>query len=221
MHPVIPGIGRGVSQGTLAFDGDIADEVFDRHQPGQLRKLRARSKFISRDMYRYELMEDSGSGFGLLLDLEYKRSDELSPFPPVALYAARPAQNLAAFGPLAGPTWRSKDGAESAQTTATFEWIPYIEAVRARMLRPAERGESEPLLDVCVYLHPRSNAIHCLALSNGGGVHEGRLAVLGDGRLSPAAGEHGCPSPRSFVVRCSGTRSRVELDQRVRQDLHR
>ncbi len=74
MHGEIPGIGRGVGEGSIAFDGTIADGLLDLEQPPGRRTLGMRWVFDGPDMYHDTLLESTGpEGFQTLAEWDIVR----------------------------------------------------------------------------------------------------------------------------------------------------
>lgn len=190
LTPDIQGLGRGVGEGTIMMGAESADASFDLHQPGHpgraVRALSLRWDFDGPDRYRETLLEDRGAGPAFLVGWDYARWNELSTLPPVPDEPDRPSGHLGVFGPLMGGEWEASgevaDG-EAFQYRSTFEWIPYVGAVVARVTAPGADGEPAPLLDAYFYHHPSAGTLRCLALSAGGGMYEGVATVLEDGAV--------------------------------------
>ncbi len=193
LHPDIPGIGRGVGEGTMSFEGERAEATYELFQPGapvRPRALTMRWTFDGPDRLREELLESTGPvAPSPLAEWLYVRHDELTP-PPAhsAPDATPPSRHLAAFAPLLGTT-RAVRGTWAGSperpldVRATFEWLPLVEVVLARVEAPAGPGESTPLLDAYLYHHPTADELRCLALSADGGVHAGTATVLAGGAV--------------------------------------
>lgn len=169
------------------FEGDAAQAVFDIHQTGGRRKLCLRWTFDGPDSYHSTLLEDSGAGFTPLAEWDYVRFETLTPSrPPSPEEAPRPSEHLQALESLLGNTWAAEgawaDG-DALQIETDFEWIPYANAIHARVFAPTKEGEPLHRLDAYIYHHTGANALRCLALSNRGGVYEGDLSVLEGGAL--------------------------------------
>jgi hypothetical protein len=187
--PDIPTLGRGVGEGSVELAGEAARGSFGLYQPGhrgQQRSLGQRWRFEGPDHFVSTLLEDSGSGeFELLGEWQHLRSRELTRVPDAPGEAARPSGPMQALDPLLG-SWRGHGlgpaGEELALETS-LEWIPYVAALRARVVAPAPSGEPEHLLDAVLYHHPATDTLHALALSADGGVHEGTAQVLEGGAL--------------------------------------
>lgn len=101
-----------------------------------------------------------------------------------------PAQHLKALTPFLGHAWASRGKAEGERATglalpiqSTLEGIPYADGVYVRVLAPSVEREPTHLLDAYVYHHTGTGRLRCLALSSGGGVHEGDVTVLDGGTL--------------------------------------
>lgn len=193
MHRDIPGIGRGLSEGTISFDGDTAEGVSELRQSarpgtgdGALRNMAVKWSFTGNEHYIDTLLEDAGRGFAAIAEWKRVRSDELTPLPAVAEADAKPSGPLSAFAPLAGQTWSStieRPGADPLAIRTTIEWIPYIHAIHARISTPTDAAETTPLLEAFIYQHPAAGTLHALALAADGTVYKGALTVLESGSM--------------------------------------
>jgi len=188
LHRDVPGIGRGVGEGTIKFDGDTADAVYDLYQPGVRRKLRSRWTFNGPDKYHEILSESAGpAGFQPLVEWDRIRINKRSETrPPPAEEALKPSQHLKVFKPLLARTWEAKGEwatGDAFHIQTAVEWEPYVASVYARTFALTNDGEPTHLLDAYVYHHVGTNSLRCLALSNRGGVYEGDLTVLVGGAL--------------------------------------
>ena len=188
VHEDIPGVGRGVGEGTIRFDGETSEAVIDLYQPRGLRKLCQRQIFDGPDKYHEILLEDRGAGLQPLAAWDFVRDKEGSgaPTPTAEKAALELPEHWKAFEALVGSTWEA-DG-DSASGSAfrihsTFEWMPSLEVVFARVEALNGDGEATHLLDAYIYRHVRDDALRCLALSNRGGVYEGDVTVLDGGAL--------------------------------------
>jgi len=194
LRPDIPGLGRGVAEGTMQFDGESADAVFDLYQPGHPRKPRKmglRWVFDGPDAYHETLLEATGSaGLAPLGEWEYVRTTPSAGERPRPTEAQPvPAAHLKAFEALLGHTFEGTaagPAGDGLRVRMSFEWIPYVEAIRARVIAPAENGDPAQILDAYVYQHPTKDELECLALSRGGGVQEGVVSVLDGGAVELA-----------------------------------
>lgn len=73
VHGDIPGVGRGVGEGSITFKGETAEGVLDLHQPCGRRKLGVRWSFDRIDKYHDTLLEDNGAGLKPLAGWDYVR----------------------------------------------------------------------------------------------------------------------------------------------------
>ncbi len=178
-HKQVRGLGvspfaRGVSEGTIKFEGETAEVVFDLHQTGGRRRMGRRWAFDGPDKYRDTLLEDSGpGGFKPLVEWVHVRSKPPATPRPRTVEGAKPSDRLNALEPLPGHTW------EAPHARSTIEWVPLADAVYARVVGK----DGEHLLDAYVYHHTGANVLRCLALSQQGGVYGGDLAVTDGGAL--------------------------------------
>lgn len=179
-HPDIPGIGRGVGEGTFEFDGETAAATLVLHQPRARRKLASRWTFDGQDKYHEELLEDSGRGQIPLAEWDYARSMEPSESPPTAPGGApTPSKNIQAFVTLLGQWKTTEDGGEII-ARSNFEWMEHLDVVALRVEATPKPDEPGHLLDAYFYHHVGSGKLRCLALSASGGVYKGGVTVLED-----------------------------------------
>ncbi|NOT32205.1 MAG: hypothetical protein HOP15_17300 [Planctomycetes bacterium] len=183
---------RGVSEGTIEFEGETADAVFDLYQTGHRRKMGLRWAFDGPDKYHEILLEATGpAGLEPMNEWDHVRSATLTATRPrAAEEAPKPSERLKVLEALLGHTWEAKGEAKGDWATgdafhvqSTFEWVPYADGIYARVIAPTKDGEPLHLLDAYVYHHTGTGALRCLALSNRGGVYEGDLTVLDGGAL--------------------------------------
>ncbi len=183
LHEDIPAVGRGVSEGPMKFEGDTAEGVAELHQSRGPRKLGSRWVFDGPDKYRDTLLEDTGAGLKPMNGWEFVRVKERVKVPPKVGEAA-PAKlrpHLKVFESLLGHTWGAQgDSANAFHIQTSFELIPSLEVINARVVSPNKGGEPTQLLDVYFYHHLGTKQLRCLALSNHGGVYEGTWAVDGE-----------------------------------------
>ena len=188
LHPDVPGIGRGVGEGTFRFEGETAEAVFDLYQTGGRRDIARRWTFDGPDKYRATLLEATGRDrYMPLVEWDYVRSKTLTATRPLTDKAvAKPSERLKALEALLGHTWEVKGNwaaGDAFHTQSAVEWIPLVDAIYVRVLAPSKDGEPTHLLDAYIYHHTGTGALRCLALSNRGGVYEGDLTVLDGGAL--------------------------------------
>ncbi len=181
---------RGVSEGTIKFEGEAADAVFDLYQTGVRRKMGLRWTFDGPDKYHEILSEATGAG-GLepLAEWDYIRSTTPATRPPAAEEEPGPSERLKVLEPFLGHTWEAEGAwgaGEARRIRTTFEWIPYAEGIYVCVMASPKDGEGAHLLDAYIYQHTGTGALRCLALSNSGeegGVYEGDLTVLDGGAV--------------------------------------
>ena len=179
---------RGVAEGTFQLDAETAVAAFDLHQVGGRRILSRRWVFDGPDKYHEVLLETvDARGPVPLAEWDFVRSRSLSPVRPIAAgEAIKVAERLQVLEPLLGRTWEAKGNWASGaalHVQSTFEWVPFADAIYARVVMPTKDGEPTHLLDAYVYHHTGTGAVRCLALTNRGGVYEGDLTVLDGGAL--------------------------------------
>ncbi len=182
-HPDIPGIGRGVGEGTIRFEGDTAASTLELHQPGVRRELAGRWTFDGPDTYRDVLLEDTGRGLATLAEWEYARSMQRTPPPsPATDGMPAPSRNIAAFVPLIG-RWESGGDGDAERVHSHFEWMEYLDVVALRVEAASGTAGSEHMLDAYFYHHVAYDELRFLALPASGGVYEGVVTVLEDNSL--------------------------------------
>jgi hypothetical protein len=213
---------RSVWEGTITFDGRLATGVFDLYQTSDYRKMGLRWTFDGPDRYHDVLLEDSGAGLKPLAEWDRNRFRTLTPVrPPPADPPPGFPEHLKPLESIQGHTWESTpqaqgDGADGTQlhVQSKVEWIPYADAIYARVIAPAKAGEPVHLLDAYVYHHTGAGTLRCLALSNGGGVFEGDLTILEGGALHVEVKGHRADETLQHVLRCD-----FENDGTLRQRL--
>lgn len=187
LDPDIPGIGRGVSEGTIKFGGETADGVFDLYQTGGRRKMGLRWTFDGPDKYHDILLEDTGAGLKPMNEWDHFRSKgRPAPRPRFVEEEPKLAEHLKPIESLLGRTWEARgawEAGEAFHIQTTPEWVPYAHGIYARVVAPTKDGEPTHLLDAYFFHHTGTKALRCLALSNRGGVHEGDVTALDGGSL--------------------------------------
>ena len=179
-HPDIPGIGRGVGEGSIKFDGETATSSLVLHQPGARRKLAARWIFDGPDRYRDILLEDSGRGLATLAEWEYTRSMERSSPPvPAAGRVPTPSANIRAFVPLFGQ-WEGREDGRTELVHSNFDWMEHLDVVALSVEGASKADKPDHLLDAYFYHHVGVDELRCVAMSASGGVYEGGVTVRDD-----------------------------------------
>lgn len=179
---------KGVSEGTMSFDGETGEAFFGLFQAGRRREMSLRWKFNGRDEYHEQLLEATdGARFETLVEFDYRRSETPHARAPQEVEGKpQPSAEIEVLEPLIGRTFEAR-GEQTAggalHIRSSFEWVPYADYVYARTLSLNGKGEPTHLLDAFVYHHNQTGRLHCLALSKQGGVYEGELSVLADGAL--------------------------------------
>jgi hypothetical protein len=176
-----------VSEGTIKFEGETADGVFDLYQTYGRRKMGLRWTFDGPDKYHDVLLEDTGGGLKPMNEWDHFRSKgPPAPRPRFAEEEPKLAEHLKPFESLLGHTWEARgawDAGEAFHIQTTLEWVPYADGIYARVVAPTKDGEPTHLLDAYFFHHTGTKALRCLALSNRDGVYEGDLTVLEGGAL--------------------------------------
>jgi hypothetical protein len=175
---------RGVSEGTMRFEGEIVDAEFDLHQTGGPREMGQRWTFDGPDRYLATLWD---AGHPPLGEWEYVRSTKLTEKRPrTGDEAPRPSKHLRVFESLLGHAWEARGKwatGEAIHIRSTFEYVPYADGIHVRTVALTADGEPTHLLDAYLYHHTGTGALRCLALSSRGGVYEGDVTVLEGGAL--------------------------------------
>jgi hypothetical protein len=184
---------KGVSEGTMQFDGATGEAVFVIHQGERLRSMGLEWTFDGPDRYDETLLEavPASAEFGVLNGpLEFNRfPTRTTPAPPIAPdegVVPKPSQDLQVLAPIMGGAWERTgewvtDG--DVQITSTLEWVPYADYIHVRSSAATEGGKPTHLLDAYIYHHNGTGRLRCLALSNGGGVYDGAVTVLDGGSV--------------------------------------
>lgn len=188
LHEDIPGVGRGVAEGTIRFEGETSIALVDLDQPRGRRKLSNRQSFEGRDKYDELLLEDTGAGFQPLAKWSFVRVEERPAAPsrrtePASLELP---ESWKPFEALVGCTWsadRDSASGNAIRVESTVEWEPSLEVVFLRARTPNAKGEAEPWFDAYLFRDVRTEALRCLALTNRGGVCEGVVTALDGGAL--------------------------------------
>ena len=187
---------RGVSEGTMKFEGDAAEATFDISQRGgnpmveglDVRRMKTEWSFTTPDEYRDTLLEDTGRGYLPLNLLEVIRSTPRSALPP-SNPASMPAPSerwthFHRFIERAGDEevlLVSKLGA--APLRAKLEWIPYAEALLLRTFSAKNDQEPDLLLDATIYHHTKTETFRCLVLTKAGRVFEGDVLLRSESQI--------------------------------------
>lgn len=179
----------GVGEGWFVFDGKIGESLYELQQRGGPRALRWRWTFTGPDAYRAELSEAVGTGEYAPM-VVFDRVRVVPDSHPRASAAPHILpEKIHIFEPIIGRSWESGAGeralsalpaGNARRIASTVEWVPYCDAVYVRVQEQADEGKgaSPHLLDVYLYHHTGTGAVHCLALSAVGGVYEGQVRAL-------------------------------------------
>jgi hypothetical protein len=179
MHPDVPGVGCGVGEGTMTFEGDRAEARYELTQPRGRRKLNLRWAFDGPDKYHATLLEAVGNaGFQPLVEWDFVR---ISARTQTAEAPPKLSENFKVFAPLVGHTWEAKG--DAGHSRSTFEQLPLLDVIDGRVLAAKNGGEPAHVLDAYFYHHLGSKSLRCLALSDRGGGYEGGAKTLDDGAL--------------------------------------
>ncbi len=188
MHPDVPGIGRGVGQGTIGFAGDTAHAVSQLWQRRGRRQMGLLWTFDGPDKYHEVLLETTDSdGLKPLAAWDHLRiNDRAEPVQPVSEEAMRPTEHFKVFEPIVGQAWEANAEVSSGNKSVlrtTCEWIPYAEAIYLRTVAVRDGDNASHLLDTYIYHHVGLDSLRCLALSGWEGVYEGGVTAQPDGAM--------------------------------------
>jgi hypothetical protein len=217
LHEDIPGVGRGVGEGTMRFEGETSEAELDLDQPRGRRRLGLRQVFDGPDAYHEDLLEDSGAGLQPLNALDFVRVAERFRPPSAGSEPTSPElpEPWKPFEALLGGTWVAEGdafGASAARIETTFEWVRSLEVLLARVSASDGAGPTTPWLEAYVYRQVGDDGLRCLALSHLGGVYEGDVSVLDGGALQLDLLGHGRDGVAALVVRFD-----LEPDATLRQ----
>lgn len=200
LHGDIPGVGRGVGEGSIRFDGETADGRVDLAQPRGVRKLATHWMFNGPDAYHDTLLEDSGSGFQTLAEWEFIRIPDRSESSSRARIEAPavPPERLKSLRSLAGHVWQaslSRRGSAATEDVvhvqATIEWIPSLEVIIARVDAARREGAHLGAIEAYLFQDVGTEATRCLALSDSGDVYEGKVVALDERTVQLELTGHG------------------------------
>lgn len=183
----------GVSEGTVVFDGQSLEAVFDMHQTGRTRKLKSRWTFDGPDKYHDELLESNGTAAYTPLTAwdRVRIQPAASPSRHTIEGGEKPPARLVAFESLLGHAWESSGEFKGewvatgtmSKVKSSVELIPLANGIYIRTTGFSARNEPTHLLDTYIYHHTGADVLRCLGLSSRGGVYEGDLALVDGGAL--------------------------------------
>jgi len=206
LHADAPGVGRGLSEGTLNLSSTPIQTTLTLYQPRAQRTLAERWLLPHHNSYHAFLLEDSGAGFQPLVDWVYTRvptnplaSAPIAPATPAPPLAAAPLPaQFRAFESLINRQWISSNPSsttssltpESASVRTSFEWLTTVQLLRIHITSPASpSGPSAPSpatsafnpsinMEVYIYQHMKFGDLCCLALAADGAVYQGKALPL-------------------------------------------
>ncbi|MBU6414250.1 MAG: hypothetical protein KGS45_12350 [Planctomycetes bacterium] len=206
LHADAPGVGRGLSEGTLNLSSTPIQTTLTLYQPRAQRTLAERWLLPDHNSYHAFLLEDSGAGFQPLVDWVYTRvptnplaSAPIAPATPAPPLAAAPLPaQFRAFESLINRQWISSNPSsttssltpESASVRTSFEWLTTVQLLRIHITSPASpSGPSAPSpatsafnpsinMEVYIYQHMKFGDLCCLALAADGAVYQGKALPL-------------------------------------------
>ncbi len=222
---------RGVSEGTISFDGDTAESVFELHQTGSRRDLRVRWLFDGLDKYHDDLFENVGDEYELLSGWDRFRVDAAEPderlVAPSPTPAPKPSEMIRPLDRLLDRAWESSLALDAtalpwsgfSRVRTTFEHQPYLDAIYGRVETIGDDGAATHAMDVYLYHHTGARVLRCLALSgrgaDGATVYEGEITPSDDGRaISIRFNEHRSAG-KSAMEACIEFESDATARQRV------
>jgi hypothetical protein len=185
-HPSVPMLGHGVATGTATISAEQMRAFMELRQsgsPDRPRRLEVRWDVRHPDAHRTTLLEKGESAYEELVRWEYARSYAMSPLPQIAEAAATPRSSMAPIERLLRHRWmtaRDASNPASLQVEASLAWIPYLEAVRARV---ALAGAASPLgsqVDLYIVRAAGAESFRALVLTASGFVYEG-VVTMPDG----------------------------------------
>ncbi|MCA9307109.1 MAG: hypothetical protein KDA16_11280 [Phycisphaerales bacterium] len=168
--------------GVIAMEGDATRNDFelfyDEPNPhlrnsAQVRPLVLDWEFEGKDLYRLRLRELERGEMLVLAEWAYARSGELTAMPKSAHEAPAEVRHLEELAGLAGRGWVSGDGLVDGRV----DWIAYTEALFARFKIDGGAVEAH------VYVHPVTDRVMILALTETGGVYEGEARTDAGGAV--------------------------------------
>ncbi|MBK8230784.1 MAG: hypothetical protein IPK72_09440 [Candidatus Eisenbacteria bacterium] len=178
---------NGVSEGTIAFEGERAEAILDLYQSGGLRRMQLQWSFQDRNRYHEALLERIGSGkYEPLAEWTHIRADTSEAGLRAAEKVPPPSGSLRPLGALLGHRWEGSAlhaGADSIRLESTFEWVPYANGIYERIVTLSADGVATHRLDVYIYHHTGRGVLRALALSAQGGVYEGDGSIDDTGAL--------------------------------------
>jgi hypothetical protein len=193
---------RGVSEGTIQFEGETAEGVFDLYQIHGRRKMGLRWVFDGPDKYHDVLLEATGpDGLKPMNEWDHFRSKgPPAPRPRFSDETPKPSELPKVFESFLGHTWEARIGT-AVHIQSTFEWVPYADGIYVRIVMPTKDGEPTHLFDAYIYHHTGAGVLRCLGLSSSGAVYEGGVTVLEGGALELELKCHERDRVVSLVVR--------------------
>jgi hypothetical protein len=189
---------RGVSEGTMTFDGSKAEGAFDLHQTGGTRNMGHRWTFDGPDTFHDQLLEKGPRGYEVMVEWDRHRvavaSVDEPAVPKNLLLDVRPSSLLRPLDTLPGNAWQTqaqKGAAEPMPASdlplrTTFEYVPYVDAIYGHVQTFDPDGTPSHAIDLYLYHHTGARVLRCLALANSndgdGIVYEGDITPKDNGR---------------------------------------
>lgn len=189
---------RGVSEGTMTFDGSKAEGAFDLHQTGGTRNMGHRWTFDGPDTFHDQLLEKGPRGYEVMVEWDRHRvavaSVDEPAVPKNLLLDVRPSSLLRPLATLLGNAWQTqaqKGAAEPMPASdlslrTTFEYVPYVDAIYGRVETLDLGGTPSHAMDLYLYHHTDARVLRCLAVANSndgdGIVYEGDITPGDNGR---------------------------------------
>ena len=207
---VLSPFARGVSEGTVRFEGGRAEGAADLYQAGGVhRRMGLRWAFAGPDMYYDTLLEAGPRGLEPLVGFTHVRIDPIAVPRDPTIEREKPSGYLKAVVPLLGRAWEATGetatggpaAGDAIDTRTTFEWIPLADAVHARVTAPTTDGEPMHMLDAYIYHHTGAAVLRCLVLSRSGGVYEGDVTALAGGGIQIDMKGYEADAEARYVVR--------------------
>lgn len=220
----------GVSEGTIAIEGETVTGEFDLFQTGDHRKMAIRWQFDGPDKFHETLLESTGGAkYQPLAEWDHLR---IAAQPRVPERDSKLSEPLKIFEPLLGKTWEARGTwlqGDALHFRTKIEWIPLAKVLYFRVTAPSEGGDPVHLVDAYLFHHTGSKSLRTLVLTNQGGIYEGQVTIIEGGSLKfdlrGYEGENIIPYVAEIDFNKDGSvRSRVwsrrDTEQKLQYDVH-
>ncbi|MEQ8850865.1 MAG: hypothetical protein RIB32_03680 [Phycisphaerales bacterium] len=161
---------------TLLEDLDLRFDMtlfYDQEElpwaPEPTRTISSVWTFDTPTSYANHWIEDQGRSVDpSMTGWRYTWHDDITPLPANATAPPEHVRRLNAFLPLLESEW------ETDATRTAFTWIPYNEAIH---MRTTDTRSDESIVEMIIYPHPHTKAIHTLTIHGSGTIDEGIATV--------------------------------------------